>query len=950
MKKEDARDVAGATVVERRSLPRIAPGAQDAGPPTMPRFVGGPRPMPPGLPADTGAAMRGAQLGRYIILEPLGAGGMGEVYTAYDPALDRRVALKVIRPMADHGSTEGARSLLLAEAQALAKLSHPHIVHVYDVGTLGGDIYIAMEYIDGITLKAWLAEARTWQATIATFMEAGRGLEAAHAAGIVHRDFKPDNVLIGKDGRVRVIDFGIALGPQQRADPDHLLGSRSSVGTPAFMAPEQFQCEEVGPAADQFGFAVSLYEALWKQHAFAGDSEAAVKFNVVDGNLTPPPPSPVPPRIRDAVLRALARDPAARHPSMTALLAAIAPVPRRARAPYVIGAGVITAVAGLAIVLGLRGGAAAEPCTGFDDDLAGVWDPARKAAVQQQVHPDAWPTLERELDGYGQAWIGRKVAACRATAVTREQTPAVMERRMSCLDTRRRELDAAITLVAAGGEPAAKAMEIAGGLRALAGCDNLAALAPLPTAPPAALHAIEDGLARMRAMRLAGAFKAAREAAAPVIAECEKVAWGSGVARALVERGLTEGADGDPTTARETLFEAVRRADEARDEASVAAAWVALVDVDGSGLRKPSEGLRWAKHADIALAQAGGDQEQQGELLHNVAAALRFLDRTEEALDHERRALALFERAFGPNHVRVANQRGSVANMLRFLARFDESRKEGEAVLAQLEQLVGPNHVYVATALNNLALTYDELDMLEQARTSLERAVTIRERTLGKDHGTLANPLMNIVSLERRAGHFDSAERLWQRAVTIRIATLGPNHPDVTRALHGKLIDRINRGIDEEARLLIDEVITRHRARTDAVELSGAIAGRCELQRRAGELDAAAASCREAITALGPTPDKSRALFTLTYAARLAAERGELAEAEALLVRIQESLPFATRDKAVARGFVGWAAAHIALAAGRRVEALTIARESREALESHGKNFTYMTDDLARLR
>ena len=121
----------------------------------------------------------------------------------------------------------------------------------------------------------------------------------------------------------------------------------------------------------------------------------------------------------------------------------------------------------------------------------------------------------------------------------------------------------------------------------------------------------------------------------------------------------------------------------------MAAAWVALVDVDGSGQRKPSEGRRWAKHAETALARAGGDQEQQGELLHNVAAALRFLDRTDEALEHERRALALFERAFGPNHVRVANQRGSVANMLRFLARFDESRKKGEAVRAQREQLVG---------------------------------------------------------------------------------------------------------------------------------------------------------------------------------------------------------------------------------------------------------------------
>ncbi|HEY0097284.1 MAG TPA: serine/threonine-protein kinase, partial [Archangium sp.] len=229
---------------------------------------------------------RGTPLDRYVVLDPLGEGGMGMVYAAYDSVLDRKVALKLLPPGdADAGpeATSGSgRARLLREAQAMARLSHPNVVAVYDVHQHEAQVFMAMELVDGQTLLQWEREQpRGWRELLTAFLAAGRGLAAAHAAGLVHRDFKPTNVLVGKDGRVRVTDFGLArphnapaeLGADTPA-PDtgpvkgHSLlelnlTQRGAVrGTPAYMAPEQFRGATADVRSDQFSFAVSLWEAL----------------------------------------------------------------------------------------------------------------------------------------------------------------------------------------------------------------------------------------------------------------------------------------------------------------------------------------------------------------------------------------------------------------------------------------------------------------------------------------------------------------------------------------------------------------------------------------------------------------------------------------------------------------------------------------------------------------
>ncbi|HVU51219.1 MAG TPA: serine/threonine-protein kinase, partial [Polyangia bacterium] len=335
---------------------------------------------------DTRIIDRGEAVGRFVLIGLLGRGGMGEVYAAYDPELDRKVAVKILR-----GRSADGEARLLREAQAIAKLQHPNVVVVYDVGSFRDTVFIAMEFVDGQTLGHWMhATPRTWRETLRIFQAAGRGLEAAHDLGMVHRDFKPDNVMLTKDGQVRVMDFGLARqvgedvapdagaaaapAPPATVDPDSTMPGEGSasrpvstqssggylslkltqtgvqIGTPAYMAPEQFGAKRSDARSDQFSFCVALYEALYGERPFAGDSLVTLMTNVLEGTVRPVPErARVPGWIRRVLLRGLSTDPDARYPSMKALLAALEADPWVARRRWLAAAGGVVAVAGLVL-------------------------------------------------------------------------------------------------------------------------------------------------------------------------------------------------------------------------------------------------------------------------------------------------------------------------------------------------------------------------------------------------------------------------------------------------------------------------------------------------------------------------------------------------------------------------------------------------------------------------
>jgi predicted Ser/Thr protein kinase len=281
---------------------------------------------------------RGQTIGRFLLVDVAGAGGMGVVYRAYDPELDRKVALKALRRSA---SSEELRARIQREAKAMARLSHPNVVTVHDVLVDGDEVYVAMEYVDGKPLSVWLREKpRTWREVLAVFVDAGRGLAAAHTAGIVHRDFKPSNVLVGDDGRARVTDFGLARVGEVDAD--------RTGGTPAYMAPEQFRGEPTDARTDVFGFCASLQRAL---------------------------PSRAPARLRRIVLRGLSEKPDDRYPDMPSLLRELArdpgPTVRRAALAVALLAGF-----GSLAVAALR---RSEPpaCGVSDSEMASIWQTHR---------------------------------------------------------------------------------------------------------------------------------------------------------------------------------------------------------------------------------------------------------------------------------------------------------------------------------------------------------------------------------------------------------------------------------------------------------------------------------------------------------------------------------------------------------------------------------------------
>jgi serine/threonine protein kinase len=400
----------------------------------------------------------GTRVGRYVLGGRRGAGAMGLVFAAHDPELDRKVAIKLIRSdvSGDAGRTP-LRERLRREAQAMAQLAHPNVVAVHDVGAFGDRIFIAMELIDGQSLAEWLAaERRPARDVLARFIAAGHGLAAAHAAGLVHRDFKPENVLIGNDGRVRVTDFGLAHRTAAEIEPGRdatglrdrdRITTGALAGTPFYMAPEQLARERVDARSDQFSFCVAVYAALTGEHPIPRDRANRL-----------PRRRAVPRWLWRALQPGLAAARDQRYPSMDALLSRLAAGPRRARR-LAVAAGVAVALAaaaaGLAAVLGAShasgdGSLGGPTCGGADRLFAAAWGPQRGRAIDDAFHASGhadatamFASASLLLDQYAKRWIAMRTEVCER-AQRSNHSEAVLDLRARCLDARRSEVAALI--------------------------------------------------------------------------------------------------------------------------------------------------------------------------------------------------------------------------------------------------------------------------------------------------------------------------------------------------------------------------------------------------------------------------------------------------------------------------------------------------------------------------
>ncbi len=453
-----------------------------------------------------GSSQPGARVGRYQVLGAVGRGGMGEVYAAYHPDLDRRIALKVVQGFDQR--TGERRLRLLREARAIARLSHPNVITVHDAGTFGDRVFIAMELISGRTIDEWLRdEPRTWQQILDVFVAAGRGLAAAHAAGIVHRDFKPQNVMIANDGAVRVMDFGLArlseddaAAPAREAGEDEpalpigdLTKTGAVVGTPAYMSPEQFRREAIDARSDQFNFCVALHEALF-------GSRPAVAAHADTDHARPETSKPSLPRnvpgwLRAIVLRGAAPERDQRYPTMEGLLAALERGRRRLRRR-----GSLAAAALAVLVLAGGGWRLARgnrlACVLPKDRIAEAWaagdpsDPRRQsihrtfAASGRATAETSWERLSKVLDEYVTAWSTMYLQTCEATHVRGEQSAEVLDLRMTCLGDNLDQVRALTgELMTANDNALSHAVAAAQGLTPISRCAEIALLrsaVPLP--------------------------------------------------------------------------------------------------------------------------------------------------------------------------------------------------------------------------------------------------------------------------------------------------------------------------------------------------------------------------------------------------------------------------------------------------------------------------------------
>ena len=415
-------------------------------------------------------AAESPELGRYVVLDLLGRGGIGVVLRAYDRQLDRAVALKVLRRALD----DKHKQRLRWEAQAMAKLSHPNVVQVYEVGEVDGQTFVAMELVKGRTVRAWMNQKPRpdWRACVELFVQLGSGLAAAHERGLVHRDFKPGNAIVDGKGRARVLDFGLARLGEDEDDEDssatiqkvrsdthaavpphnHLTETGVVLGTPAYMSMEQMSGQPADARSDQFSFCVTLYEALYGERPYAGDMITELFVSMHGGEVRPVPRgSDVPLALRRVVLRGLAADPAKRWPSMEALLEALLRVvaPRRRRGIVVaVGVGLLAAGGGLVVMRALDW---LDHCTGARKQLEGVWDDARRQEVKAALLgtgllyvPDTWDRVEPQLDAYADAWATEHTDACEATHSRGEQSEEEMSLRMGCLHQRWQHLEATV--------------------------------------------------------------------------------------------------------------------------------------------------------------------------------------------------------------------------------------------------------------------------------------------------------------------------------------------------------------------------------------------------------------------------------------------------------------------------------------------------------------------------
>jgi tetratricopeptide (TPR) repeat protein len=846
-----------------------------------------------------------------------------------------------------------------------------------------------MELVAGPTLRAWLKTAPSYRDKLRAFIAAGEGLAAAHRAELIHRDFKPDNVILGDDGRPRVLDFGLvravsagAEGAAGSASPA-LTDSRDSVepasenpgtvgkslsdasgelsspltrvgavlGTPRYMSPEQYLGLSVEAKSDQFGFCVALYEALYGAAPFKGKTLQVLRGNVCAGKVRPPPAGVrVPAPVRRAIFKGLASDADKRHASMEALLAELRRDPmatwRRAGIGLAFAALAATAVFGVARARA----AASERCQVGSQALAGVWDGVAREAVRSAFvasgRSHAAPTFDRVaavLDARADDWRTMRREACEATWVRGEQSEALLDLRMRCLDRSLQATNALVELFAKQPdvEVVDNAVQAVHRLPAIADCGDADALSlaePLPSDPEVRgrIDALERALDEVSALAAAGKPRDALAQAETAAQAAERIGFRPLVGRALLELALRKSASGDASGAERVGRRALEAAATSHDDQTAARAAAAIVGFVGAGERDYDLALGLLPFAEALIARAGAPPLVLAELVNATGTIYMYQGNYDQALTAYQRALELRRQAVGDDNPLIAFALANIALVRTSQGDLAGAIDANREALERMERLLGSDHPRVGQLLTNLGIALYQQHKLGESQAALERSLAIARATSGSDHPSTATTasILGIVWLDQ--GRVADAIEIFEQALAVQRTYLGEEHPAVaeTRTYFGRAL--LAGGQAARARAELEHAAASlTEAKADPVlvvgtrtQLGAALAETVGCARALPELEATLAVARDAGRAQHESA--GRALYEI---GRCRLELGRTAEARHAL---EQSLAIyqaaASASATIASVKFALARATWGETAEVRARAIALAREARTAL------------------
>ncbi|WAS95323.1 serine/threonine-protein kinase [Nannocystis punicea] len=730
-------------------------------------------------------------IGRYRVLGRIGAGGMGTVYAARDPMLGREVAIKLAR-VDGSGSPLAYESRLLREARLLAQVRHPNVVEIHEVGVFRGQVYIVMARIHGQTLRDWQREqSRSWRQTVAKYVAAARGLQAAHAAGLVHRDFKADNALVGDDGRVYVVDFGLARptgvpvesgGEAGAAAPSSsdspLTRTGAVVGTPAYMAPEQRAGRPPDVRSDIYSFCVSLYEALHGHRPEYRHDPAATR----------PRGHNVPRWVDRALARGLAPAASRRYATFEPLIAALGRDPAR----WWGRVGVAAALVGAGGLVGLtmQGGAAplSASCEAATRRIERAWgSPQREALAASFAAPGEYARVlgrrvEAALDDYADEWQQARLRACEATAELSPSSAPQLHRQIDCLERAAEGLERATAVLAfAGGADAEQAMGVVEALPRVQSCRAPGSERDLPE-QTGLVDALRRALVTARAQAASGSRREAVRLAEQVRARAQTVGDPALEADALLTVGRLRAEDGEIAAAETLLLAAIDVAEANGLDDTTASGWVALATLAARLQVDPERMRERARRAQALLDRIGDSGPRRAALLNALGVAAVAEGRHAEAVRLHREAHERLRFSGGPAFESIRSLQG-LANALDALGRRDEALASFTEALALCEQHLGPRHPQRARVANDLGALLLRTGESARARELLEAALAIWIDAYGSECVECGRGHSSLMGEASAAGELGRAEHHARRALAIYRQQLPAEHPDLAAAL-----------------------------------------------------------------------------------------------------------------------------------------------------------------------